>query len=85
MRAVIPGHVLNILRRHRRRPRPPAVRAAVDGLPAVVLTVPSPALFVLADGLAVRAFPDPAGPLLPGDAVRLRHDAHRLVASPVGP
>jgi len=44
-------------------------------MPAVVLTVPSPELFVLIDGLAVRATPDSgeARPV-PGDTVQIRYD-----------
>ena len=57
-------------------------------MPAVVLTAPGPEMFVMIDGLAVRAVPG-TGTALPGDAVQIRYDADadadpaasRLVAS----
>ena len=92
MRVVTPGPFRRSLRRGRRGPDPRSVRASVDGLPAVVLTVPSPEMFVMIDGLAVRAAPETdaeSGSPLPGDTVQIRYDADadaapdtaRLVAS----
>lgn len=92
MRVVTPGPFRRSLRRSRGGTEPGDVWASVDGMPAVVLTVPSPELFVLIDGLAVRATPDSdEARLVPGDTVQIRYDvdadaernpaAARLVAS----
>lgn len=76
MRVVTPGPFRRSLRRGRRETEPQDVWAAVDGMPGVVLTVPSPEMFVMIDGLAVRATPEPGIPLPePGDTVHVRYDA----------
>ncbi|WP_194920508.1 hypothetical protein [Catenulispora rubra] len=74
-----PGPFRRSLRRSRRGTEPQDVWASVDGMPGVVLTVPSPEMFVMIDGLAVRATPQTPQPgtLLPGpgDTVQIRYDA----------
>ncbi|MEY9861184.1 hypothetical protein ABH935_006824 [Catenulispora sp. GAS73] len=83
-----PGPFRRSLRRGRRETEPQDVWAAVDGMPGVVLTVPSPEMFVMIDGLAVRATPEPGTALPgPGDTVQIRHEVDaapntaRLVAA----
>ncbi|WP_370348315.1 hypothetical protein [Catenulispora sp. EB89] len=83
-----PGSFRRSLRRGRRGTEPQDVWASVDGMPGVVLTVPSPEMFVMIDGLAVRATPDSAeARLVPGDTVQIRHEVDaaanttRLVAA----
>ena len=77
---VTPDSFRRSLRRGGRGPEPQDIWASVDGMPGVVLTVPSPEMFVMIDGLAVRARPE-SGSAFPGDAVRIRYDDHRLVAA----
>ena len=76
MRVVTPGPFRRSLRRGRRGTEPQDVWASVDGMPGVVLTVPSPEMFVMIDGLAVRAIPESAETrAVPGDTVQIRYDA----------
>ena len=80
MRAVGWGSFRRSLRHGRRGYGPRDVWVSVDGMPAVVLTVPAPEMFVMVDGLAVRVLPE-FGAAFPGDNVQIRYGAGRLVAS----